>query len=136
MNKAALNELGNFTGTQQYHRLRPFTMVASDGAIFLAQNADAFWMLQEIAGAQDERAIKNDPSLNGIQFWALEKVDGDANRPQAKLVCYRDEGDPAWSKEIPFTDFPFDVCPNPRVWVAPTELEGREVQVAYLPSEH
>lgn len=136
MNKAALNKLDGFTGTQQYHRLSPFAMLASDGALFLAQNADAFWMLQEIAGAQMDAKIRKDPSLQDMQFWALEKVTGDANQPQANLVCYRDLGDPAWSKPIPYTDFPFDVCPNPRVWVAPTELEGRAVQVAYLPSEH
>ena len=132
MNKTALNQLDNFTGTQAYHRLTPFPLRLSDGALYLAQNADCFWMMQEIAGAQMRPEIRKDASLRDMQFWALEK-DGTG----AKLVCYRDLGDPAWSKPIPFTDFPFDVCPNPRVWVAPTSFDGETtVQIAYLPSEH
>lgn len=135
MNKAALNNLDGFSGTQQYHKLNPFgPFYLTDGSLYLAQNADCFWMMNEIAGAQVTPAIKKNPRLQEIQFWTLEKT-GDKS---ATLCCYPDHGEPAaYEKKIEFTDFPFDVLPNPRVWVATSSLDGvTPCKVAMVPSEY
>ncbi len=131
MNKENLKQLDGFTGTQGYTRLTPWPMMVTDGAMFLAENADCFWLLQEIAGLQSLPTIRRDKMLRDYQFWKLVK-DGE----RARLICERDAGDVAFTKIIPFTDFPFDSVPEPALWVAPTELEGKTVQVMYLPSEH
>lgn len=131
MDKKALQTLDNYNGTQSYTRLRPFSMVASDGAIALAQAGECFWLLSEIAGAQLLPKIRNDHSLQGLQFWTLTP-----NGKGAVLQCERDLDDVAWRKQIPFTDFPFDVLPIVKIWVAPTTLTEGHVMVAYLPSEH
>jgi len=131
MDKDALKHLDSFTGTENYYKLPLFRgVVYTDGVRHLALNADAYWLLDAIASHQP-RALK-DKSLRQIQFWRLEPL-GDN---QAKLSCDRDEGDEAFHQIIPFTDFPFDAVPRPRVWVAPSETQDGPVMVAYLPSEH
>lgn len=132
MNKAALKTLGNYMGTEAYHRLSPFTMRLTDGTLALATHADAFWLMGEIAMAQMVSRVKNDPALQQIQFWTLTK-DGSG----AILKCERDEGDVAYTQKIPYTDFPFDVLPNPRVWVKPASYDGvTGFPLAMLPSEN
>ena len=131
MDKNALKQLDNYNGTQAYTRLRPYSMVASDGAIALAEAGDCFWLLGEIAGAQILPQIRQDHSLQGLQFWTLTP-----NGKGAVLQCERDTDDVAWSKQIPFTDFPFDALPVVKIWVAPTTLREGNVMVASLPSEH
>jgi len=56
--------------------------------------------------------------------------------PMAYVVAERDSGNAAIVQEIEYTDFPFDVLPEATIWVAPTEMGGKIVQVAYLASEH
>lgn len=155
MNKQALSELGQFTGTENYYRLSPYAnVVITDGTKFLADNADCYWLFNEIAGAQLLPEIKNDRALQGMQFWSLVKnpqpeqyapftlgavlaSQRTNEQPMATLVCERDSGDIAWQKPIPFTDFPFDAMGEVKIWVAPTSLDGvRTILVAYLPSEH
>lgn len=154
----ALSQLDSFTGTTQYYNMGIFpSFVYTDGAKHLAEHAEAYWLLQEIAGAQNEPKIKKDPSLQDIQFWTLRECKQapkaepytvgavlESKQParpthMAELVCERDSNDPAFVKPIPFTDFPFEAFPHreARIWVAPTELgNGKRVMVAYLPSEH
>ena len=135
MNKAALSQLGNFNGTESYHRLSPFKMVLTDGAKFLADNAECYWLFNEIAAAQTLSQIKKDSSLQDMQVWTLKPFQGGA-----RLICERDSDDVAWHKwhkDIPWTDFPFDAMGEVKIWVAPTSLDGNTlVSVAYLPNEH
>ena len=141
MNKTALSQLGNFYGTENYIR-QPLTgLLITDGVDFLRQNADCFWLIDEIGFAQRQPAILHDKgndlgqNLQQMQFWTLRQQ---TSPTSAVLICERDTGDVAWSKEIPYTDFPFDCFPNHevRIWVAPTWCDSRKCMVAYLPSEH
>lgn len=67
-----------------------------------------------------------------MQFWTLEP-----NANGATLKCERDIGDVAFEKQVPYTDFPFEaVGGKVQIWVAPTAMGDKTVQVAYLPSEH
>jgi len=119
--------LDQFIGTEAYHKLSPLHggLVVTDGVLFLAQEGEAFWLIDAIASHQPE-ALK-DPSLRDYQFWTLEVA---ANK-SAVLTCERDKDDVAIRQEIPFTDFPMDKV---RVWVQPLG-DGRH-WVAMLPSEH
>lgn len=135
MNKPKLAELSQFTGTEGYTRLQPFPLLLTDGTLFLAQNADCFWLFTEIAMAQSLPKIKNDEKLRDMQFWQL-KPHGQGSG--ATLICERDSDDVAYTKQIEYTDFPFDAVKDVRIWVAPTAMGENDklVQVAYLPSEH
>lgn len=42
-NRNLLEQLAYFTGTEKYHRIAP-TVVLTDGAVFLAEQAGAFWL--------------------------------------------------------------------------------------------
>jgi hypothetical protein len=154
MNKTELARLDENCGTTAYYDFPPFPrFVLTDGTLALARHGDCFWLLQEIANAQSLPVIKNDSRLQEMQFWKLKKnlqpeqfapfTVGhllNYNRPptaMATLVCERDSDDVAWTKDILYTDFPFDVLPECKIWVAPTSLDGKTlVRVAYLPSEH
>lgn len=133
MNKTALAQLSQFTGTASYTRLNPFALLLTDGARFLAENADCFWLFNEIAAAQRNPIITKDEMLRDMQFWTLRDNPATSG---ATLVCERDSGDVALEIPIPFTDFPFDVVPEVKIWVAPTSYGQGTAQVAYLPSEH
>lgn len=127
MTDTELNEgLAQFIGTEAYHKLSPLhgDLVVTDGVLFLAQEAKAFWLIDAIASHQRE-ALK-DSSLRQYQFWTLEV----AEDKSAVLKCERDTDDVAIRQEIPFTDFPMR---NVRVWVQPMG-DGRH-WVAMLPSE-
>lgn len=100
-------ELSLFTGTEAYHRLsflHPKNFVTTDGIKFLAQKAGCFWLVDEIAFAQQIPIIKNDEMLQCMQFWKLKVHDNSS----AILTCSRDEGDIVYKKEISFTDFLLD----------------------------
>lgn len=131
-NKPALLSLDQYCGTTAYHSLPHFPFVLTDDALALAQAAECFWLMVEIASAQVLPTIKSDDQLQGMQFWELVSN----GKGGATLTCCRDEGDPAWQKEIPFTDFPFDTLPKCRVWVQFAVVDEQRKAVAMLPSEY
>ena len=92
-------DLNQFTGTTQYyaHWLKAF--LYTDGVKYLADEAQAYWLIDAIASHQPE-ALK-DPMLRGIQFWKLI-VTGN----KAKLICERDTDNVAITQDIDYTDFP------------------------------
>lgn len=123
--------LGNFCGTDGYHRLTIFPgIVGTDGVAWLAKNAECFWLIDEIAIAQRTvRAIRDNPALQDMQFWQLN-VTG----TKATLVCCEDEGRPVYEKEIEYTDFPLSEI---RIWVAAAgDPEGNTFKVMMLPNEY
>lgn len=131
MNIANLAHIDQFTGTAGYYpTINPHFLI-TDGTKFLAENADAFWLLDEIALAQMLPIIKKDDRLQEMQFWTLKATGSNSG----KLICERDTDDVAYTKDIEFTDFPFTAL-EPRIWVAPTEARNGRVMVGYLPSEH
>lgn len=42
-------ELEQFTGTLQYHKLTVFNLLATDGVAFFVDKAEAFWLIDDIA---------------------------------------------------------------------------------------
>ena len=112
-----LADLGHFTGTAQYWRYSPLfpSVLLTDGAKYVAEEGEAFWLMDAIASVQSIPMIRNDEALQSIQFWRLA-VHPDRSAP---LTCERDEDDIVYTQEIQFTDFPLDrfllyVCPSER----------------------
>ena len=97
-----LNEadLRQFTGTEQWYRHGIVRDVLfTDGAKYVADQAGAYWLLDEIAFAQrgDKRV-----GCEEFQFWKL-KVNPDHT---ATLTCEDGNGKAVYQKAIEYTDFP------------------------------
>jgi hypothetical protein len=119
--KQALNNLSQFTGTEQYHR--HLNLLCTDGVMFLAHHAGCFWLLDAIASYQPQ--VQTNPRLADFQFWELV-VDGSGGFNAALLTCTDgDSADPVITQKIEATDFPLKSI---RLYV--------ESGVLLLPSEH
>ncbi len=116
------SELAYFTGTQKWYQHSLFRKFHhTDGVNYLAQEGQAFWLIDAIFSWQKNKKIKNDPMLQKFQFWKLE-----VNENSGKLTCARDKDDVAIiTQDIIFTDFPL------------AEIEFYLVErVLMLPSEY
>ena len=92
-------ELAQFTGTENWYRHSLARNVHyTDGMLFVAERAGAYWLIDEIALAQ-----RDEPALRGEEFqvWTLT-VDGKA----AVLRCEDGNGRRLLEKRIEYTDFP------------------------------
>ena len=92
------SELAQFTGTENWYRHALARNVHyTDGMLFVAERAGAYWLIDEIALAQ-----RAEPVLAGEEFqvWALI-VDGTA----AVLRCEDGSGRRLLEKRIDYTDF-------------------------------
>jgi len=121
-NKQALNNLAQFTGTENYHRHLGFQY--TDGIQFLAQNTDCYWLLDAIASYQP--VLRKNPRLVDFQLlWEL-KVSDHSGFGSAVLTCTDGDGEvPVITRQILSTDFPL---PQIQPYV--------ESGVQLLPSEH
>ena len=95
-------DLKQFTGTEQWYR-HGFVrnVLFTDGAKYVADQAGAYWLLDEIAFAQ--RGSKK-VAGEEFQLWRLTVKDSSAS-----LVCEDGNGNAVYRKRIPFTDFPLPV---------------------------
>lgn len=92
-------ELAQFTGTENWYRHSiAKTVHYTDGMLFVAERAGAYWLIDEIAFAQ-----RGEPALAGEEFqlWTLI-VDGTT----AILRCEDGNGRRLLEKRIDYTDFP------------------------------
>ncbi len=114
------SELNQFSGTSQLykHWLKQFTY--TDGVQYLAQKADAYWLIDAIASHQPP--LLRDEMLREFQIW---KLIVNAEEKTAKLICERDTEDVAVTQDIPFTDFPL---PEVKLFLV--------AKVLMLPSEY
>jgi hypothetical protein len=99
--KNTLNEadLANFTGSENWHQhwLRKF--LYTDGAKYVADQAGAYWLVDEIVTNQTR------PKINAEEFqvWTL-KVD--LEKHKGVLTCDDGNGNVVFTKRIDYTDFP------------------------------
>ena len=94
-------DLSQFTGTSQWYT-HPLGLMYTDGVQYLAEQGDAYWLLNAIASWQSDPRVRDDRMLQQIQFWKLIVNENHS----AVLICERDSDDVAVTQEIPFTDFP------------------------------
>ena len=108
-----------FTGSEHWYRHGLVPNIAfTDGAKYIADQAGAYWLLDEIALAQrfDKKVAAEE-----FQVWKLT-VNPDSS---AMLVCEDGNDNMVFTKPIPFTDFPPE---GVTFWFANNDI--------YLPSEH
>ena len=101
-------DLDQFLEMGNLYRRNPHSSVAyTDGVKFMADEADADWLIDEIVSAQTR------PRVAGEQFqtWTLQVEPSQ----EAVLTCWRaapldDDGrdDVVFKKRIDYTDFPLD----------------------------
>jgi len=99
----SLSDLQNFIGSETFYRHSIIKRVIyTDGVRFLAGEAGAYWLIDEIALAQ-----RFNPSVSAEEFqvWTLT-VNLQAH--VALLVCDDGNNNVVLRKEIPFTDFPLE----------------------------
>jgi hypothetical protein len=112
-------DLDQFTGSENCFRHGIDRRVLyTEGAQYLAEQAGAYWLLDEIAIVQPH---KRRIAAEEFQVWTL-KVKADAS---AILACGDGNGQTVYRKRIPFTDFPL---PEVTLYFANNTI--------YLPSEH
>jgi hypothetical protein len=93
-------DLRQFTGSEQWHRHGIVRNVLfTDGAKFVADQAGAYWLLDEIALAQRYQKGVADEEF---QLWKLT-VNPDHT---ATLACEDGNGNAVYSRSIEYTDFP------------------------------
>jgi len=111
-------DLRQFTGTEHWYRHGIVRHVLfTDGAKYVADTAEAYWLLDEIAYAQGVKRV----AAEEFQVWTLRV---NANN-SATLTCEDGNGNAVVTKAIPYTDFP---QPEITLWF--------ENNTIYLPSEH
>ena len=111
--------LRGFYGTEQWHRWSIlFKMLLTDGAKAVADECQAYWLMDAIASHQSP---KLEAKCDGFQSWKLT-VNPDKS---AVLECDDGNHNIVARQEIEYTDFPL---PSITLWV--------EGVVILLPSEH
>lgn len=95
------SELANFTGSENWYRHWLGKVVFTDGAKFVADQAGAYWLIDEIAISQTQPKVRAEE----FQVWTL-KVD--LEKRKAELTCDdgNGNGNVVFSKRIEYTDFP------------------------------
>lgn len=92
-------DLVHFIGSEHWYQhslVRSITY--TDGAKYVADHGGAYWLLDEIALAQKfSPVVKAEP----FQVWKLTVCDH-----KGLLTCDDGNGNVAYRKSIPFTDFP------------------------------
>jgi hypothetical protein len=99
--KKTLNEadVANFTGSENWYRHWLGKSLYTDGAKYVADEAGAYWLLDEIAISQTRPKVKAEE----FQVWIL-KVD--LEKRSAVLTCDDGNGNIVFTKKIDYTDFP------------------------------
>jgi hypothetical protein len=90
-------QLSHFTGTERYYRhWCGSSIYLTDGAKFLAEKAQAYWLMDIIASAH--------PYYKHDEFVVVELLKTDDS---AVLTIKPDAGQPPYyTQHIPYTDFP------------------------------
>lgn len=130
------NALPYFTGTGEWHRWNPMfkNYLLTDGAKYLAEKANAFWLMDTIASYYTEDHVKAEE----FQVWKLEvKTEIDTSfislpgstKRTAVLTCEDGNGHVVVTQEIGYTDFPLDEI---KLWC----IASGDHRIILLPSEY
>jgi hypothetical protein len=89
------SQLSQFTGTERYYRISSRHLL-TDGAKYLAEEADCFWMMDAVASHLSE--------IGTDDWFVLVRVTVQGTR--ATMVYEDGNGKEHARQDIPFTDFP------------------------------
>ena len=115
---ALLAELAQFTGTQTYTRITRRHLL-TDGARYLADQAECYWLMDAVASHLDEI---------GTQDWFV-LVRLELQGTTATLIYEDGNGHEHARQAIPYTDFPLDAIQLYACW-------DTEHWVIMLPGEY
>lgn len=137
-------DLNQFTGCLDWvrHSMNP-NILLSEGVVFLAKEANAWWLVDAIAShltctKELIRRCLQDEAFDYLHFWYLtrgeDKKDGWSS---AVLRACPDDGEPpVVTQKIPLTDFPFDRTGGPKFTIyAGTDGPGTPTKL-FLTSEY
>lgn len=130
-------ELNQFIGSETWASAGPLfkNVIYSEGAVFLAENAKAWWLLEAIAshlvsGKEIREHVEKNPYFLGLHFWKLRKYGAGAI-----LECVEDSGcEPIAAQKIEYTDFPFPSSGEFMLYVG-NDGPGTHTKI-FLPSEY
>ena len=115
--------LAQFIGTQKWHRfnrLSPNSLL-TDGALYVADEGGAYWLMDIIASAQLDPKVKAEP----FQAWTLA-----VNDDQSAIARATDGNENLiYTQAIKWTDFSLD---NIKLYAAKEE----DYLIIMLPSEY
>ena len=96
------NELNNFSGTERYYRITPDTVI-TDGAKFVADNGEAYWLMTTIASYLPEFTEK--------ETFIVATLQVTRTATSSHAILKLDDGNDNILAEqfIEYTDFPLDV---------------------------
>lgn len=128
--------LAQFTSTEQWHRYSPLfrQLLLTDGAKFLCENAECYWLADAIASHVFTNRAKLSPQVNPFQAWRLERLGNGA------ILTCTDGGKEGRNptqlvrQDIEYTDFPLDQVDLWCIWDAGIDPKGSFVLM--LPSEY
>lgn len=119
------SDLNHFTSTEAYHRCSR-NLVLTDGALYLANNAECFWLFDIVDSIIGTEYTKNEDFL----FVKVQK-----EKNNSCWVRIEDgNGERIYAQEIEYTDFPMDEY---SFFVQKTsDMENNNFYVAMLTSEY
>ncbi len=83
-----------FTGTERYFRGPNRVLVYTEGVQYLAEAAQAYWLIDAIASWQVQPKVRAEPlqvwSLTRQTEWRLQADDGDGNILATQMIEYSD----------------------------------------------
>lgn len=92
------SDLTQFYGTENWYQHPLMPMISyTDGAKYVADEGDAYWLLDTIAGAQYLSTVRGEE----VQVWKLTVKD-----ERGTLTCDDGDGNIVYMQDIPYTDFP------------------------------
>lgn len=99
-------ELRQFIGTMEWHKWSHLfsNFLLTDGALWLAQEAGAYWLMDLIASHFTKRKVRREQ----FQVWRLKRYDRDTHKNDAIVKADDGNGNHLTQQLIPYTDFPLD----------------------------
>jgi len=111
------NELRHFTGSETWHKwsvLYP-KFLLTDGAKFLADEAQCYWLM-DIIGSYQKRLLPNE----AFQVWKLtvytEPIESAHHNIAASVICEDGNNHTLIQQYIEFTDFPLNEIKLYFIW--------------------
>jgi hypothetical protein len=95
--KLEATDLDQFTGTENWYKHWLAKCTFTDGVKFLAEQAGAFWLIDEVAIGQTRPKVRGEE----FQVWIL---DVDLKHKRGTLRCEDGNDHVIFTKAIPFTD--------------------------------
>ena len=94
-----LEELAQFTGTTQYYRSSFGSLLLTDGAHYLRERLDCYWLIDVVESYQP--MLKKYP----FQIWGI-----DVKPNKSAVVAMREDSglEPVITQDIGYTDFKLD----------------------------